>query len=148
MNAFRAIKQLFTRDGLRETGDSQGEKDLDPGWIGIISFEDNNGTDLMPAMEYISPDDGNTDDRTVLRVLLPEPAKPGDTVFVRIDFETKLPSRIIRTGYCGDFYFVAQWFPKFGVYEPAGMRYLTTGGWNATSSIPPRSSIQITVFMM
>ena len=49
---------------------------------------------------------------------------------VKIDFETKLPSRIRRTGYTGDFYFVAQWFPKFGVYEPAGMRYATRGGWN------------------
>jgi hypothetical protein len=91
MNAFRSNKTTFhKRWGHKEIWDSQGEKDLDPGWIGIISFEDNNGTDLMPAMEYISPDDGNTDDRTVVRVLLPEPAKPGDTVFVRIDFETKL----------------------------------------------------------
>ncbi len=131
MNAFRSNKTTFhKRWGHIVTGDSPGEKDMDRGWIGIRSFEDNNGTDLIPAMEYISPDDGNTDDRTVVRVLLPEPAKPGDTVFVRIDFETKLPSRIIRTGYCGDFYFVAQWFPKFGVYEPAGMRYSTTGGWN------------------
>ena len=45
-------------------------------------------------------------------------------------FETKLPATIRRTGYNNDFYFVAQWFPKFGVYEPAGMRYATTGGWN------------------
>ena len=131
MNAFRNNKTTFhQRWGYKETGDPRGEKDLDRGWIDIKSFEDKNGTDLLPAMEYISPDDGNTDDRTVLRVLLPEPAKPGDTVCIKIDFETKLPSRIIRTGYCGDFYFVAQWFPKFGVYEPAGMRYSTIGGWN------------------
>ncbi len=55
----------------------------------------------------------------LLKVILPEPAKPGDTVFMKSDFETKLPSRIRRTGYNDDFYFVAQWFPKFGVYEPA-----------------------------
>ena len=47
-----------------------------------------------------------------------------------IDFETKLPSKIRRTGYSDDYYFVAQWFPKFGVYEPAGMRFVTKGGWN------------------
>ena len=131
MNAFRSNKTTFhKRWGYKQTGDSPGEKDLDRGWIDIRSFVDKNGTDLMPAMEYISPDDGNTDDRTVVRVRLPEPAKPGDTIYIKIDFETKLPSRIIRTGYCGDFYFVAQWFPKFGVYEPAGMRYSTIGGWN------------------
>ncbi len=37
---------------------------------------------------------------------------------------------IRRTGYTDNFYFIAQWFPKFGVYEPAGMRYATKGGWN------------------
>jgi hypothetical protein len=131
MNAFRSNKTTFNkRWGFKETGDSPGKKDLDLGWIEINSFKDNSGTDLMPVMEYISPDDGNIDDRTVLRVLLPEPAKPGDTVFVKIDFKTKLPSRIRRTGYSDDFFFVAQWFPKFGVYEPAGMRYSTTGEWN------------------
>jgi len=131
MNAFRSNRTTFYKKwGFKETGDTPGQKDLDLGWIDIKSFKDFKGTDLMPLMEYISPDDGNTDDRTVLRVHLPDPAKPGDTVFVKIDFETKLPSKIIRTGYCGDFFFVAQWFPKFGIYEPAGMRYATTGGWN------------------
>src|SRR4030042_2183705 len=31
---------------------------------------------------------------------------------------------------CGEFFFVAQWFPKFGVYEPAGMRQRAQSGWN------------------
>lgn len=65
-----------------------------------------------------------------MKVELPKSALPGDTVFINISFETKLPSKIRRTGYTGNFYFVAQWFPKFGVYEPAGMRYATKGGWN------------------
>jgi hypothetical protein len=126
MNAFRNNMTTF----YKESGGSPGESDLDLGWIDIDSFLDGNSIDLMPRMEYISPDDGNKEDRTVLKVMLPEPAKPGDTVFVKIDFRTKLPSAIRRTGYTRDFYFVAQWFPKFGVYEPAGMRYATTGGWN------------------
>lgn len=131
MNAFRSNRTTFSkRWGYKEAGGSPGKTDEDLGWIEIISFEDDKGGDLMPSMEYISPDDGNTEDRTVLRVLLPEPALPGDTVFVKVGFEMKLPSRIIRTGYNGDFYFVAQWFPKFGVYEPAGMRYAKAGGWN------------------
>jgi hypothetical protein len=37
---------------------------------------------------------------------------------------------MVRSGYSRDFYFMAQWFPKLGVYEPAGMRYAKTGGWN------------------
>jgi hypothetical protein len=47
-----------------------------------------------------------------------------------VNFETRLPLITRRTGYCDDFFFVAQWFPKFGVYEPEGMRFATKGGWN------------------
>ena len=126
MNAFRSNRTTL----YKESGGSPGEKEIDLGWIEIRSFRDKNNVDLMPRVEYISPDDGNTEDKTVVRVLLPEPAKPGDTIFVNIDFETKLPSKIRRTGYNDNYYFVAQWFPKFGVYEPAGMRFVTKGGWN------------------
>jgi hypothetical protein len=126
MNAFRSNRTTL----YKESGGSPGEKDLDLGWVEIKSFKDNKGTDLIPNMQYISPDDGNTEDRTVLKVILPEPSRPGDTVFVNIDFETKLPSKIRRTGYTDDYYFIAQWFPKFGVYEPAGMRFVTRGSWN------------------
>jgi len=126
MNAFRSSRTTY----YKEMRGSPGEDDLDLGWIEIESFKDGNGFDLLPGMEYISPDDGNEEDKTVIRVLLNKPARPGDTVRVKIGFETKLPSRIRRTGYSGDYYFVAQWFPKFGVYEPAGMRYAIAGGWN------------------
>lgn len=126
LNAFRNSRSTF----YREMGDSPGKSRKDAGWIDIKSITGRDGSDMLPMMQYISPDDGNKDDKTVIRIDLPEPAKPGDTVFLNIDFESKLPSRIIRTGYSGNFFFVAQWFPKFGVYEPAGMRYATTGGWN------------------
>lgn len=126
MNAFRDSRSTM----YKEMGGSPGSGELDPGWIDITSFTDGGGNDLLPLMEFISPDDGNTEDKTVLRVLLSEPAMPGDTVFINTDFVTKLPSNIRRTGFSGDFFFVAQWFPKFGVYEPAGMRFATRGGWN------------------
>ena len=126
MNAFRSNKTTM----YKESGGSTGANDSDLGWIEIKSFTDRNGTDLISQMQYISPDDGNPSDKTVLQVILPEPAKPGDTIFIKTNFETKLPSKIRRTGYNDDFFFVAQWFPKFGVYEPAGMRYAKRGGWN------------------
>jgi len=126
MNAFRNRNSTF----YRESGGSPGSRAIDRGWIDIISFTDREGNDLLPEAKYISPDDGNPDDSTVLQVILPEPVKPGDTVFINVEFETKLPSSIRRTGYTDDFYFVAQWFPKFGVYEPAGMRERTESGWN------------------
>jgi hypothetical protein len=126
MNAFRSSKSTF----YSESGRSLGRRESYPGWIEINSFTDKEGLDLTSGMQFISPDDGNPEDKTVLKVMLPKPANPGDTVFIKINFETKLPSNIRRTGYNDDFFFVAQWFPKFGVYEPAGMRYATVGGWN------------------
>lgn len=126
LNAFSSNKSTF----YKESGGDPGNKDSDYGWIDIINITDREGTDLIPMLQYISPDDGNPDDKTVLKIDIPNPAEPGDTVFLNLNFESKLPSKIIRTGYSDDYFFVAQWFPKFGVYEPAGMRYATKGGWN------------------
>lgn len=124
LNAFRNSKSTFNK----ESGRLLTKRESDFGWIDIKSLTDKNGSDLTAKIQFISPDDGNPDDMTVLRIDLPDPVKPGDTLFLKINFESKLPNRIIRTGYNDNFFFVAQWFPKFGVYEPSGMRYSLTGG--------------------
>lgn len=126
MNGFKSNKTTLGKG----TGDFIMLKKPAPGRIDINTFTDREGNDLLRKMTYISPDDGNPDDQTVVRVLLPSPALPGDTVYININFETHLPELTRRTGFSGDYYFVAQWFPKFGVYEPAGMRYSTRGEWN------------------
>jgi hypothetical protein len=126
LNAFRSNKSTL----FRESGGSPGTKEIDFGWINILSMTDRKGNDLKPGMKYISPDDNNPDDMTVLDVPLAEVAKPGDTVFIKVSFVSKLPSDIRRTGFNDDFFFVAQWFPKFGVYEPVDMRYSVRGSWN------------------
>jgi hypothetical protein len=126
LNAFKSRKSTF----YKESGGTPGEKESDFGWIDIKSLTGRDGSDLIPQMQFISPDDGNNEDITVLKINLLKAAEPGDTVFLKIKFESKLPSKMIRTGYNDDFFFVAQWFPKFGVYEPAGMRDTRKGGWN------------------
>ncbi|MCD4768911.1 MAG: hypothetical protein K8R35_01935, partial [Bacteroidales bacterium] len=126
MNAFRSNKSTFRS----ASGGSPGSSEIDYGWVDIVSICDGDGNDLFNNMEYLQPDDQNDDDMTVLQVMLKEAAKPGDTVRLNIEFISKLPSSIRRTGFSDDFYFVAQWFPKIGVYEPEGMRYATEGGWN------------------
>jgi hypothetical protein len=126
LNAFRNKKSTFNKEseGMGTTVRS------DSGWISVNSIYDKNGSDLLPLMKFISPDDGNPYDMTVAEIQLPEASLPGDTVFLKVSFTSKLPSEIIRTGFSGNYFFVAQWFPKFGVYETAGMRYATKGGWN------------------
>ncbi|MGD0342336.1 MAG: hypothetical protein ABSA76_11600, partial [Bacteroidales bacterium] len=126
LNAFKSSRSTF----YKESGGSLGKDSAAIGWVNLKSFVCKDGTNLLPLVRYIHPDDNNISDSTVIDIMLPKPAKPGDTVSVKISFVSKLPSRIRRTGYNGNFFFFGQWFPKFGVYEPAGMRYRTVGGWN------------------
>jgi hypothetical protein len=99
----------------------------DWGWIEVtairlLSSPPAPFTDLTAARRYIAPDDGNAEDRTVMSVQLPRPIEPGQTVGVEIAWTSKIPRTFARTGVVGDYYFIAQWFPKVGVLE--------AGGWN------------------
>lgn len=76
--------------------------------------------DLLKSVQYIAPDDGNADDRTVMRVPLPHPVQPGESVMVTVDWTAKVPRTFDRTGAIGNYYFIAQWFPKLGVLEDTG----------------------------
>ena len=125
LNAFSSNKSSFTSDRQWSPAGDEGW-----GYVKIKSIADGSSNDLKNAMHFVSPDDGNIYDRTVLQITLPKPVMPGDTLKLRIAFESKLPSPIVRTGYNEDFYFVGQWFPKFGVYETAGMRQREADGWN------------------
>lgn len=124
MNAFRSTRSTY--NGISGTMPPLPEEDY--GWIDITSLTDAAGNNLTQSMEYISPDDGNEYDKTVLRIPLTSPVQPGDTLRLSGRFETKLPASIRRTGRNKDFFFVAQWFPKFGVYEQN--RQTGVWGWN------------------
>ncbi|MDW8217396.1 MAG: M1 family metallopeptidase [Acidobacteriota bacterium] len=130
LNAFRDEKSSFRREsgGGQLRGDEMDP--TAPGWIDLLSVRTADGVDLLPRGEFIHPDDDNADDRTVWRVVLPQPVPAGGGVELDIDFVAKLPRVFARTGYYGDFFMVAQWFPKLGVYEPAGMRRRAESGWN------------------
>ncbi len=73
---------------------------------------------LKPRFE--SPDDGNPEDRTVMVVDLPRTVAPGETVRVELTWRAQIPRTFARTGVRGDFYFIAHWFPKLGVFEGDG----------------------------
>lgn len=131
LNAFSSNMSTFNSRSSVAVGGRWSPSGNDGwGWVKIRSMADGQGNDLNGAMSFVSPDDGNIYDKTVLRVDLPEPIAPGDTLRLKITFDSKLPSPIVRTGYADDFFFVGQWFPKFGVYETAGMRQREADGWN------------------
>lgn len=75
------------------------------------------------AFSYVRPDDGNPFDRSLAQITLPEPVAPGAEAVLTIEFHARLPVPIARTGGARDYFLVAQWYPKIGVIEPAGVRH-------------------------
>ncbi len=61
----------------------------------------------------------NINDKTVARVLLDKRALQGDSVKINFQYDLKIPLSYRRMGYAEgrDFSFIAQWFPKVGVFE-------------------------------
>src|SRR5687767_13718044 len=76
--------------------------------------------DITQRARFISPDDGNTADRTVMAVTLPAPVGPGETITLDITWTAKIPRPFARTGAIGNYFLIGQWFPKIGVLEPSG----------------------------
>ncbi|HSP97844.1 MAG TPA: M1 family metallopeptidase [Candidatus Dormibacteraeota bacterium] len=79
------------------------------------------GRDVLAQMAFVQPDDGNADDRTLVRVTLPAPVPPRASVEVESDFVATLPRLFMRSGHAAPFFFVAQWFPKLAVLGGDGI---------------------------
>jgi hypothetical protein len=132
LNAFKNKNSTFMKEsGGQLRGEMMDAKNKENfGWIDIISMKVRNGEYLTSKIKFIQPDDLNENDQTVLSVLLSRPLAPNESLTLDINFKARLPKVFARTGYVGDFYLVGQWFPKIGVYEPAGMRYAKRSAWN------------------
>ena len=104
------------RDGNFRTSSLDKWKPEDYGANEVTSFEVVGMGDLTKQMKFISPDDGNPDDKTVFEVKLPRPVAPGQDVQFKIKFKATFPEVIARTGYKRTFLLAGQWFPKVGVW--------------------------------
>ncbi|MEZ4699834.1 MAG: M1 family metallopeptidase [Rhodothermales bacterium] len=153
LNAFRDSTSTFMREsGGRHRGftaegeDRWGGIDIQhmqivhdtPGDAGPLGAAAD-AVDLTDRIRFIHPDDDNTDDKTVISVPLPEPVAPGGSITLDVDFTSRMPQIFARTGWerkANDslFFLVGQWFPKLGVYEVPGQRYVPAdaprGAWN------------------
>jgi len=121
LNAFKNNRTTMRRESGGPSGRVKPAPE-DWGFITIHRIQIPDGADLTPTMTYIQPDDQNSDDQTVMKVTLPAPVKPQEKINLAIDFTSKLPKVKRRSGFSGDFFMVAQWFPKIGV--------LWNGTWN------------------
>jgi hypothetical protein len=131
LNAFKNSRTTFMRESGRQLrGDEAGTDPEDWGWIDVLSMNGPGGHDLRPASRFVQPDGNDPGDETVLAVPLPTPVPPHGEIALDIKFRARLPRVFARTGFARDYFLVGQWFPKIGVYEPAGVRERRTGGWN------------------
>lgn len=117
-NAFQP-KATFVRDsklmGSRDTSYAKWE-DKYYGSEEIKSVEVVEQGDLTSQLQYIAPDDGNKDDKTVVDLHVAKPIAPGAFVQFKIAFQTKFPETQERSGWKRDFVLGGQWFPKVGVW--------------------------------
>ncbi|HEX2679235.1 MAG TPA: M1 family metallopeptidase [Polyangiales bacterium] len=111
-NAFAGKGTVFMREGGTRLRDG---KLAHPGGI-VLQELSAGGSDLLAHAEP----ELIAGDRTQLRVKLPEPLAPGAALDVVVRFRTRLPSLVSRAGFSGDFFMVAQFFPKLARLEPDG----------------------------
>jgi hypothetical protein len=113
----REAKALGTRDVTYEKWE-----DKEYGSDEIKSFEVVGMGDLTSKLEFIQPDDGNKDDKSVVLIVLPKTVAPGESVQFKIKFHDQFPETQARSGWKRDFVLGGQWFPKVGVWW--------NGAWN------------------
>jgi hypothetical protein len=118
LNAFKNEKTLFLRSPFG--AGRSGERARHWGYIDVerLAAREFSGVDLWKQAAPHSPDDRA--DQTDIRVPLPQPLAPGQTLTLDVSFVAKLPEIVERTGYSGAFHFVAQWFPKLARLMPDG----------------------------
>jgi hypothetical protein len=125
LNAFKNERTLLLRARVGEGRGAQVPSDW--GYVDVKSMRvtaadgpaaASIGADLWPGADKTSP--GDPEDQTDIRVPLPHPVAPGQSITLEIAFDSKLPAIIERTGYFGSFHMVAQWFPKIARRTPAG----------------------------
>lgn len=66
----------------------------------------------------------------IVKVILPSPLLPGDSIMITTPFHVQLPDNFSRSGYHSGTYMIAQWYPKPAVYDRDGwhpMPYLDQG---------------------
>jgi Peptidase family M1 domain len=120
LNAFQPTSTFIRESKLYNPDFKWKEKNR--GAIAVTRFEVEGMGDLTSRLQFVAPDDGNGDDRTVFQVKLPRPVAAGQQAQFKIAFHDQFPEVLARTGYKRDFIMGAQWFPKVGVWWQ--------GAWN------------------
>jgi len=139
MNAFSNNRSVFALEsGGKHRGNRMDEKETKGFGYCKVTGILLNGENAMDTFRYISdiPDAESLGlywkdevtktikpDRTIGVIQLSKPLQPGESVTLKITFETKFPRVFARTGYWQTFFMAGQWYPKLAVFQGAK-------GWN------------------
>ena len=134
-NAWKNPRTTFMRERALGSGRESSARAEDD-WARIdVNVVKVLGRDLTGAKRYIARDDDlstgsgasraetrtdNPYDETVMAIPLPEPIAPGAGATIDISWTAHVPRTFARTGAIGNFFFIAQWFPKLGVLQNEG----------------------------
>lgn len=127
LNSFKNISSSFLK-GASNSVMGQDLRSRTPETFGFVDIYQifQEGQDLCPQSYFIQRDDGNPDDESVLRVILNKAILPGDSLVLDLNFTSKLPKTIARSGYSSQgLNLFCHWYPKLGVYEMN-----ESGEWN------------------
>lgn len=121
-NAFRNLKTTFMQEAkyFKKYKSLEAQKKLKFGEIKIKEIRQIAGGDLTENYRFVSPDDNNPEDRSVMELKLEEPIQPGQILRLKMEFVLTIPQIFSRTGAEGDYFFMGQWFPKIGVLQSNG----------------------------
>jgi Peptidase family M1 domain len=115
-NSFKNTESTFLKGAANIFGQSYAERrESEWGWLDIQEIKRKGGAPLQT--KYVQPDDGNTQDQSVLYVALESPIAPGDSAVFELKWTAQVPKTIARAGYSKDFYLFCHWFPQLGVWE-------------------------------
>jgi hypothetical protein len=122
-NAWKNARSTFMRESALESsgsGPAAARRRPDE-WSRIdVTSIAVGGSDLTASTRFIAPDDENPDDETVMAIPLAQPIAPGGSATIDVRWTAHVPRTFARTGAIGNFFFVAQWFPKLGVLQDEG----------------------------
>lgn len=116
----------------------------DRGGIDSLSFTINGESTTIQQTEHID----------VIKVLLPTPLLPNQTIAIASPFKVKVPIMTSRLGHQGQSYQITQWFPKPAVYDKNGWNpfpylnygefYSEFGTYDVTINVPKNYIVMAT----
>jgi hypothetical protein len=119
-NAWKNTRSTFMRErALSGPAEDRPRRADEWAYIDVAAITVD-GVDRTGSRRFIAPDDDNPSDETVMSVPLAQPIGPGGSATIAVTWTAHVPRTIARTGAIGNFFFIAQWFPKLGVLEADG----------------------------